>query len=102
MTFPVINSPIADQIIKALCNTLVHSLWQGLLLAAMAGLIVIFTKRSSSALRYNLLISALALFAVGAVITFMVQFIPGHNVNAIAGQPVSFSQQNTFVTVQQY
>jgi len=102
MTFPVITSPIADQIIKALCNTLVHSLWQGLLLAAVAGLIVIFTKRSSSALRYNLLISALALFAVGTIATFAVQFQSGHIVNAIANQPVNFVRQNTFVAVQHY
>lgn len=73
MTFPVINSQLTDQIIKALCNTLVHSLWQGLLLAAIAGLIVIFTKRATSALRYNLLISALLLFAIGSVITFAIQ-----------------------------
>jgi len=102
MTFQVINSPIADQIIKALCNTLVHSLWQGLLLAAVAGLIVIFTKRSSSAIRYNLLISALALFAVGTVITFMVQFNSGYNVDVIAGQPVNFIPQNTFAIAQPF
>jgi bla regulator protein BlaR1 len=73
-----INSDIADQFVRAICNTLVHSLWQGLLLAAIAGLIVIFTKRASSALRYNLLVTALLLFAIGTLITFGVQFQTQH------------------------
>jgi bla regulator protein BlaR1 len=95
MTFPVINSQLTDQLIKALCNTLVHSLWQGLLLAAIAGLIVIFTKRASSALRYNLLISALLLFTIGTIVTFGLQLQQVHYTTA--NEVGSTVQQNTFV-----
>ena len=95
MTFPVINSQLTDQLIKALCNTLVHSLWQGLLLAAIAGLIVIFTKRASSALRYNLLIAALLLFTIGTVVTFGVQLQQVHYTTG--NEAVNTAQQNTFV-----
>jgi len=75
-----------DQIIKALCNTLVSSLWQGVILAAVAGVIVIATRKSTSAMRYNLLTGALALFAVGSVVTFLTQFklvdVSAHSTNA--------------------
>src|SRR6185503_6590378 len=62
-----------DYLIKALCNTLLHSLWQGVILAVIAGLIVIFTKKASAAMRYNLLTAALLLFTVGTVVTFVAQ-----------------------------
>src|ERR1700744_2466383 len=63
----------SDQLIKALCNTLLHSLWQGILLAIVAGLIVVLTKRSRAQTRYNLLVSALLLFTAGAMATFALQ-----------------------------
>jgi bla regulator protein BlaR1 len=74
MPFLTVNSLITDQFISALCNTLVHSLWQGILLAAITGLIIIFTRKASAAMRYNLLITAMVLFAVGVSVTFATQF----------------------------
>ena len=62
-----------DQLIGAICNTLVYSLWQGLLLAALAGFIVLATRKTSSVLRYNLLIAALMLFVIGSAATFIMQ-----------------------------
>lgn len=62
-----------DHIVKALCNTLMHSLWQGILLAVITGAIIIFTKKASAAYRYNLLIGALTLFALGVTATFIGQ-----------------------------
>lgn len=73
MTFSVINPTLTDHVISALCNTLVHSLWQGLLLSAVGGIIVLATRRASAALRYNLLICALLLFVIGSGITFSIQ-----------------------------
>jgi bla regulator protein BlaR1 len=68
-----INALISDHMMKALCNTLMHSLWQGIVLAAISGAIVIFTKKAKAAYRYNLLVSALALFALGVTVTFIMQ-----------------------------
>ena len=65
--------------VNALCNALVQSLWQGVLLAAVAGLIVIATKRSTAALRYNLLAAALTLFAAGVMLTFVLRLAAGHD-----------------------
>jgi bla regulator protein BlaR1 len=64
---------IPDYVIKALCTTLIHSLWQGLLLAAVAGMIIICTRKSTPVRRYNLLIGALAFFTVAVGFTFVVQ-----------------------------
>lgn len=64
---------IPDYFIKALCDALIHSLWQGLLLAALAGLIVICTRKSTPVCRYNLLIGALAVFALTVSFTFVRQ-----------------------------
>src|SRR5580658_5537240 len=70
----MINNNISDRLVGALSNALIYSLWQGILLAAIAGLIVICTRRASSALRYNLLVSALILFAVSVSATFVEQY----------------------------
>lgn len=67
-----VNALLIDRMIRALCHTLLHSLWQGILLAIITGAIVIFTKRSNPAFRYNLLIGALTLFALGVTATFIV------------------------------
>lgn len=75
------GSVLTDQLIKALGNTLIHSLWQGVLLAVAGGLIIIFTKKQSAALRYNLLIAAMLLFTCGTLFTFLLQMQqiqPGH------------------------
>src|SRR5580698_1385023 len=71
----MITISISDRLVRALCDTLMYSLWQGLLLAAVAGLTVICTRKASSALRYNLLVSALILFSVGTLATFAHQFL---------------------------
>jgi bla regulator protein BlaR1 len=64
---------IPDQLIKALCNMLIHSLWQGLILASVTGLTVVLTKTASAALRYNLMIGLLILFSATIVFTFSTQ-----------------------------
>lgn len=63
--------------ITAISHTLVHSLWQGALLSAITGLIMTCTRKSSSTLRYNLLVSAMVLFVVGVAGTFCFEIIKG-------------------------
>ncbi|HEY4875306.1 MAG TPA: M56 family metallopeptidase, partial [Puia sp.] len=62
-----------DKIIKALCWTLIHSLWQGLLLAIIGGTVILFTKKSSSVIRYNCLSILFFLFVAAACFTFTKQ-----------------------------
>jgi bla regulator protein blaR1 len=58
-----------EVIVKALSWTLLHSLWQGLLLSLVAAAIMLLTKNSKARLRYDLLVSAIVLFSVGVFIT---------------------------------
>jgi bla regulator protein BlaR1 len=61
---------IPDTILRAACWTLLHSLWQGLLFALVAGIVMVLTKKASSALRYNLLCCLLILFLAVSGYTF--------------------------------
>ncbi len=59
-----------DEVMQALCWTLIHSLWQGLIAAVVAGIVIVLTKKSGSILRYNLLAALFLLFVVTACFTF--------------------------------
>jgi len=48
----------------ALCITFFHSLWIGMILALLTSLIIVTTKKSSAAIRYNLLTAVLFLFVI--------------------------------------
>lgn len=103
---------IPDTILKAVCWTLLHSLWQGLLLALVAGVIMVMTKKASSALRYNLLCSLLLLFLATSGFTFYRQLhvttpaspainhIPVSNLAEAARNSDPQSAQNTVHTLQ--
>lgn len=71
MNWNIIDQPAAHQWIEALCLTLVHSLWQGLIAAILAGSILVSTRKSKPVLRYNLLALVMLLFVSGAVLTFL-------------------------------
>ena len=61
---------IPDTILRAVCWSLLHSLWQGLIFAVVAGVIMVLTKKAPSTLRYNLLCGLMALFLVASGYTF--------------------------------
>ncbi len=87
--------------IHAISHTLVHSLWQGALLSAITGLIITCTRKSSSALRYNLLVSAMVLFAVGVAGTFCFELNAGRPIIPVsADQHVINSGPNPPETIQ--
>jgi beta-lactamase regulating signal transducer with metallopeptidase domain len=62
-----------ETIIRALCWTLLHSLWQGLILAVVAGAVMLLTKRSSSATRYVILGILAMSFLAGSGYTFFLE-----------------------------
>jgi beta-lactamase regulating signal transducer with metallopeptidase domain len=64
---------IPDTILRALCWTFLHSLWQGLIFAVLAGTILVLTKKASSSLRYNLLCCGMILFLAVSGTTFYLQ-----------------------------
>jgi len=58
---------------NALSRTLIHSLWQGACLPAVIGIVMICTRRTSSAVRYNVLAVANELFVVVVISTFILE-----------------------------
>lgn len=63
-----------ENLLKAVSWTLVHSVWQGLILAVVAGLVILFTKKSSAALRYNWLSGLFLAFIVVVGFTFNYEY----------------------------
>ena len=74
-----------EDIVRALFWTLVHSLWQGLALAILTGLVILFTRRSAPVLRYTMLLGLLCLFIAGVGITFCLA-LKGSALPSSAGQ----------------
>ena len=56
--------------LRSVFTTLAHSLWLGAIMALLAGIVIILTKRSGSLLRYKLLTGLLMLFAVSILYIF--------------------------------
>ncbi|WP_084498313.1 M56 family metallopeptidase [Pedobacter sp. V48] len=54
----------------ALCITFFHSLWIGMILALLTSLIIVATRKSSAAIRYNLLTAVLFLFVIVMSLVF--------------------------------
>jgi bla regulator protein blaR1 len=59
------------RLVQAFSWMLIHSLWQGLFLALVAGLVLMLTKKSSPAFRYNLVFTQLVIFIAGCTCTFI-------------------------------
>jgi bla regulator protein BlaR1 len=60
--------------IQAICWVLVHSLWQGVLLALAGGGVILCTKRAAAAMRYRLLCGLLGIFLAGMGVTFVYEW----------------------------
>ena len=101
MELSATGSLLSSQLIKALGNTLIHSLWQGVLLAVAGGLVVIFTKKQSAAVRYNLLIATMLLFACGTVVTFLGQLQSAEGPHTVIVNTGSAAAANVAVIQQQ-
>ncbi|WP_426671313.1 M56 family metallopeptidase [Mucilaginibacter sp. McL0603] len=78
---------IASRLIQAFSWMLIHSLWQGLLLAVVTAVILLLTKRSAAAVRYNLVLVQFLLFLVACIGTFIWEWNrpPVQNIVPLAG-----------------
>jgi beta-lactamase regulating signal transducer with metallopeptidase domain len=70
-----------EHLLKAISWTLIHSLWQGLVLSVLAGLVILFTRKSASAVRYNLLCLLFFGFIISAGLTLLYQIGENRLVN---------------------
>ena len=76
---------IRQEVIHAICWTLIHSLWLGILAAMLAGIVIICTRKLPVVIRYRLLAIDLVLFVLAVGITFCYQLKQGHSESAVAG-----------------
>lgn len=74
---------------NALYSTLFHSLWIGVIMALLAGVVVIATKNSRPTLRYNLLTALLAVFSLSML------FVYYQSLNKVTGLTTSLNQEVT-------
>lgn len=95
------SNTISHSLIQAFSWMLIHSLWQGMLLAVISAVVMLLTKKTSAAVRYNLVLVQFILFIGACVFTFawewskpqqqsMVQFG-----NAIGGRASALFSLNT-------
>ncbi len=76
MDFKLIHF-VSENWLHAVGVTLFHSLWIGIVLSIITAVIILLTRKSSAALRYQLLTCCLCLFVLVMGITFYVEF--NHN-----------------------
>lgn len=79
---------LSNDIIRAIGWTLIHSLWQGLVLALVAGILILFTRKSRPALRYNIFTLLFFVLVGSAVLTFFYELRqPAGHATVVAGTP---------------
>src|SRR6201999_3576946 len=64
---------IGDGTVNAICWTLIHSLWIGLIIALLTGLMITVTRKSAAARRYRLLCGMLVLFVLSVSVVFYIE-----------------------------
>jgi bla regulator protein blaR1 len=77
MRVAFIGNWLPGEWLRAICLTLMHSLWQGLVAAVIAAVIIATTRKAGAALRYNLLSAVVLLFLGALSITFYFEITTG-------------------------
>ncbi len=89
-----------DSFVIALSWTLLHSLWQGGIIALVTGTILHFSKATKSSIRYNILCTALCLFIIGVIYTFYnMAFGSLSSSNLIDHSSAAIDSFNTYTSV---
>jgi bla regulator protein blaR1 len=71
MKLTYLNQWLNDREVNAICWTLFHSFWIGLIVAVMAGIVIASTGKSGADLRYRLFCSLLVLFVISISVAGM-------------------------------
>jgi beta-lactamase regulating signal transducer with metallopeptidase domain len=81
----LIESLVSAEFIRSFAWTLIHSLWQGALLALLAGIILLMLRKNRPGARYTILYFIFMLLPVICAVTFIVIYNPD-NLVAQSGQ----------------
>ncbi|WP_026630249.1 M56 family metallopeptidase [Dyadobacter alkalitolerans] len=93
------NELYFQKLVQALSLTLIHSLWQGLIAAVLAGIILILTRKAKPALRYNLLATLLLTFVIASSYTFFQLLMSAKGVSKTAVMGSLTATNQTAVSV---
>jgi bla regulator protein BlaR1 len=99
MEFKLINL-LPENWLHALGATLFHSLWLGVILALLAGLVMFTTRKASAAMRYNFLTICLALFVVAIFFTFYKELQKPVDATVVINLPSGAPDQPVVASVQ--
>ncbi|MCZ4244728.1 M56 family metallopeptidase [Pedobacter punctiformis] len=86
MEFKIVNL-LPENWLNALGTTLFHSLWLGVVLALLSGLVMFSTRKSSAATRYNLLTACLSLFVIAIGVVFYNELVTQDTVQSVLNNP---------------
>jgi bla regulator protein BlaR1 len=87
------SSHLLNQAAMAACWTLVHSLWQGLVLVILTGLVMVSTRKSRPVVRYRLLSVLMVFFVAAAAMTFALEWSAQVGRHGVAQWPWLPSEQ---------
>ena len=90
----------SEPFIQAICWTLLHSLWIGVITAALSGLVISFTRKSSAGLRYRLLCGNLVLFMLMVGCVFFKQ-LPQAAIYTTTGGMLPFTANSNIHAISQ-
>ena len=86
-----LNDLLHPALLRAAGFTLVHSLWQGAVVALSAALLLLLLHRHRAAVRYRVLLGALALVVALAAVTFASYYRTGPSATASVTSTTSFT-----------
>ncbi|MBN2348353.1 MAG: hypothetical protein JXJ22_05925, partial [Bacteroidales bacterium] len=66
---------LPERIIESLGWTLVHSIWQGAIIALLLGFVLLITNKFTSGTRYLIAVAALVLVITGSAFTFVKTYL---------------------------
>jgi beta-lactamase regulating signal transducer with metallopeptidase domain len=94
------------EFVPAICRTLLHSLWQALIAALIAGVVILCTRKTSAALRYNAFLVLFGSLLTTVAITFFLELrLPSANersgsISIVIGSMTIEELDNSIVTAQ--
>jgi beta-lactamase regulating signal transducer with metallopeptidase domain len=94
------------EFVPAICRTLLHSLWQALIAALIAGVVILCTRKTSAALRYNAFLVLFGSLLTTVAITFFFELrLPSANersgsISIVIGSMTIEELDNSIVTAQ--
>ena len=89
---------LSNDMVRAIGWTLIHSLWQGLILAVVGGVLILFTRRAKPALRYNIFTGLFFVLVGSAIGTFFYELQQLKTVPAATAQLAALTAPQTPVT----